>query len=55
MNRKPAYIRWYTFKDHGKTPVKSFDRWQEKKHTVGSDYEHLIIEPYSFCLPEVAD
>lgn len=54
-SRKAAYVTWYAFKEHGKTPIKLYDHWQEKRHTVGSDYEYLIMEPYSFCLLEVVD
>ena len=55
FSNKAAYITWYAFKEHGKIPDKLFDHWQEKRHSVGPDYEYLIIEPYSFCLMEVVD
>ena len=52
---KAAYITWYTFKEHGIISAKLYDHWQDKKYTVGADYEYLIIEPYSFCLLEVVE
>ena len=51
---KAAYITWYAFKEHGKG-IKLYDHWQNKRYTVGQDHEYLIIEPYSFCLMEVAE
>lgn len=50
---KPSYVTWYAFKEHGTVPTNLYDHWQEKRYTVGSDYEYLVIEPYSFCLLEV--
>ncbi len=55
FSNKAAYITWYAFKEHGKAPVHLFDHWQGKRHTVGPDYEYLIIEAYSFCLMEVVE
>jgi amylosucrase len=52
---KAAYITWYTFKEHGIASAKLYDHWQDKRYTVGADYEYLIIEPYSFCLLEVVE
>ncbi len=51
---KASYITWYAFKEHGKG-TKLYDRWQNKRYTVGEDHEYLIIEPYSFCLMEVVE
>ena len=53
-NSKASYITWYAFKEHGKG-TKLYDRWQNKRYTVGQDHEYLIIEPYSFCLMEVVE
>ncbi len=53
-NSKASYITWYAFKEHGKG-TKLYDRWQNKRYTVGEDHEYLIIEPYSFCLMEVVE
>ena len=54
-SKKAAYITWYAFKEHGFVPAKLYDHWNDKRHTVGSDYEYLIIEPYSICILEVMD
>jgi amylosucrase len=48
-----AYVTWYTFKEHGPAVTRLYDHWNDKKITVGSDYEYLVIEPYGFCLLEV--
>ena len=53
-NSKASYITWYAFKENGKG-TKLYDRWQNKRYTVGEDHEYLIIEPYSFCLMEVVE
>jgi amylosucrase len=53
FSNKAAYLTWYAFKEHGAIPVHLFDHWQNKEYIVGSDYEYLVIEPYSFCLMEV--
>ncbi len=47
-----SFLTWYAFKEHGKIPEILFDHWQEKQLTVGKDSEHLILEPYTFCLLE---
>ena len=54
FSTEKVYITWYTFKERGDSPVRLFDHWQEKYHTVGADHEYLILEPYSFCLMEPA-
>lgn len=52
FSNKAAYLTWYAFKEQGNQPTHLYDHWNEKRHTVGADYEYLIIEPYSFCLLE---
>jgi amylosucrase len=47
-----SYLSWLAFKEHGMVPAKLYDHWTEKEFTVGTNYEHLIIEPYSFHLLE---
>lgn len=47
-----AYLSWSAFKQHGPTPNELYDHWQEKMYTVGFDNEHLVLEPYGFCLLE---
>jgi amylosucrase len=49
---QPAFLTWYALKEHGKTPEKLYDNWQEKYFTIGKDNEYLILEPYMFCLLE---
>lgn len=50
FSQKPAYLTWYAFKEHGYAIKNLYDHWNEKRYTVGADYDYLIIEPYSFCL-----
>ncbi len=52
FSNKASYITWYAFKEHGKIPKEIYDHWSEKKYSVGSDHEYLVMEPYSFCLLE---
>jgi len=52
FSSQTSFLTWYAFKEHGKIPEKLFDHWQEKYFTVGKDSEHLILEPYTFCLLE---
>jgi amylosucrase len=47
-----AYLSWAAFKQHGPTPNELYDHWEKKTYIVGFDHEHLIMEPYSFCLLE---
>ena len=47
-----SYLSWAVFKQHGPAPAGLYDHWQNKTYTVGFDNEHLILEPYSFCLLE---
>jgi amylosucrase len=47
-----SFLTWFAFKEHGKAPEKLYDHWQEKYFTVGRDSEHLVLEPYAFCLLE---
>ena len=49
---KPAWLTWYTFKEHGIVPVKLFDYWGGETYTVGADNEYFILEPYGFYLLE---
>ncbi len=51
---KVSYITWYSFKEHGAAPKELYDHWTERKHTVGSDHEYFVMEPYSFCLLEAS-
>ncbi|MBI1780387.1 MAG: alpha-amylase [Sphingobacteriales bacterium] len=52
FSSKTSYLTWLAFKEHGNVPVKLFDHWTGKEFTVGTNYEHLIIEPYGFHLLE---
>ena len=52
FSNKPAYLTWFAFKEHGNVPAELYDHWTEKKFTVGSNQEYLIIEPYGFHLLE---
>ncbi len=50
---RASYLTWYAFKEQGNNPARLYDHWNDKKLTVGSDYEYLVIEPYNFCILEV--
>lgn len=52
FSNQVSYLSWAVFKQHGPAPVELYDHWQDKTYTVGFDNEHLIMEPYSFCLLE---
>lgn len=52
FNKETAYLSWAAFKQHGPAANQLYDHWQNKSCTVGFDNEHLIIEPYGFCLLE---
>ena len=52
FSKQVAYLSWAVFKQHGPAANELYDHWQDKTYTVGFDNEHLIIEPYSFCLLE---
>lgn len=47
-----AYLSWAVFKQHGPAPVQLYDYWKDKTYNVGFDHDHLVIEPYQFCLLE---
>jgi amylosucrase len=49
---KPAYLTWFTFKEHGIIPARLYDHWSEKTYPVGHNHEYLLLEPYQFCLFE---
>jgi amylosucrase len=52
FSKETAYLSWAAFKQHGPTANALYDYWQDKTYTVGFDNEHLILEPYGFCLLE---
>jgi len=52
FNKEASYLSWAAFKQHGPTANELYDHWQNKTYTVGFDNEHLILEPYGFCLLE---
>jgi len=52
FSSEAAYLTWFAFKEHGASPTKLYDHWQDKYYDVGYNHEFLIIEPYSFCLLE---
>ncbi len=52
FSKQVSYLSWAVFKQHGPAANELYDHWQDKTYTVGFDNEHLIIEPYSFCLLE---
>lgn len=52
FSSKASYLTWLAFKEHGDVPAKLYDHWSGNELTVGTNYEHLIIEPYNFYLLE---
>lgn len=48
-----AYLTWATFKQHGPSPTRLYDHWEDVFFNVGSDNEHLIMAPYTFHILEV--
>lgn len=52
FSNKAAYLTWYAFKEQGYGVNNLYDHWNEKRLSVGADYEYLVMEPYSFCLLE---
>lgn len=52
FSKQVSYLSWAVFKQHGPAPVELYDHWQGNTYNVGFDNEHLILEPYSFCLLE---
>jgi amylosucrase len=55
FSAKVSYLSWAAFKQHGPSPNELYDHWGEENHTVGFDSEHLILEPYGFCLLEAVE
>ena len=49
---KAAHLTWYAFREQGEGAEKLFDHWSESNVAVGSDREHLILEPYGFRIFE---
>ncbi len=52
FSKQVSYLSWAVFKQHGPEATELYDHWQNKTYNVGFDNQHLIIEPYSFCLLE---
>jgi amylosucrase len=52
FNSNTSYLTWAAFKQHGPSPDRLYDHWQDRYLDVGFDHEYLIIEPYGFCLLE---
>ena len=52
FGKETAYLSYAAFKQHGPTAHELYDHWNDKTYTVGFDNEHLILEPYGFCLLE---
>ena len=52
FSNKPAWLTWFTFKQHGPVSSKMYDHWSDKEFQTGYDNEYLIIEPYGFYLFE---
>ena len=53
FSNRTAFLTWGAFKQHGPAPNLLYDHWTRKTHTVGYDYEYLIMPPYTFNILEV--
>lgn len=51
-NRKPSFVTWHAFKEHGHVPSEIYDHWSGRKYKVGPDHEYFVLEPYQFCIIE---
>jgi amylosucrase len=47
-----AYLTWYAFREQGEGAESFTDLWTETEFKIGSDQEHLILEPYGFLILE---
>ena len=47
-----AYLTWYAFREKGEEATQLYDHWSESTVSMGSDQEHLILEPYGFRIFE---
>jgi amylosucrase len=52
FTNKEQQLTWYVFKEHGMTPSRLYDHWQDKKYTVKNDHEYFTLPPYSFFILE---
>lgn len=52
FSKEAAYVSWFIFKQHGPVANELYDHWSNKAYKAGPDFEHLVMEPYSFCLLE---
>ncbi len=52
FSKERVFISWYIFKEHGISPQRLFDHWNQVRYEVGTDQEYLSLDPYSFCLME---
>lgn len=52
FSNQQCHLTWHAFREHGMRPALLYDHWEEKTHTVGADHEHLLLQPYQFCLLE---
>ena len=49
---QPAGLTWYAFREQGESAEQLFDSWTQTMYSVGSDHEHLVLEPYGFRILE---
>ena len=49
---REAFVTWYIFKEHSLVPSHLYDHWSDQNFIVGNDEEHLILQPYQFCILE---
>jgi amylosucrase len=45
-------ITWYVFKENGMNPIRLYDHWEGKKHSVKKDNAYFSLPPYSFFILE---
>ena len=52
FSASPSWLSWAAFKQHGPTPARLLDHWQNNYYTAGFDNEYLVLNPYAFLLLE---
>ncbi|MBM3169445.1 MAG: alpha-amylase [Bacteroidetes bacterium] len=52
FSESTAYLTWYVFREQGESATQLHDHWTDSLVTIGSDQEHLILEPYGFRIFE---
>lgn len=49
---EPAFLTWYAFREHGRSPEKLYDHITGQEYQPGPDEDYLILDPYRFHVME---